>query len=264
MKINKRNIEVILFRYKEGLLSPDQTAQVKLLLEHNTEWQKLADMYEPSLRITADTSTVYPNKERLRQIAAKTPHQPKALPIWSKMSAAACILLLLSLGLHLILHNDTDTQTTMQQTVVAENKNKPIATHSDTLCNAPATLCAKRIAIRTKPIENTGNQPSEDIVTTSVEPVYSDQLITYIDEDDTTFNSKFLPFDLAMSTNDTAFARPVPTDLSITYIPTDTDSAADFSPKRNYAVNDWINSIRLSHIEFQTSIVNQFCKIIEK
>ena len=73
MKIENNNIELVLFQYKEGLLTPDEMAKVEAALSQHPEWKQMADGYDPSLCITADTTAVYPNKDRLRQISLNLP-----------------------------------------------------------------------------------------------------------------------------------------------------------------------------------------------
>lgn len=263
MKINNGNIELVLFRYKEGLLTPDETAQVEAILTQHPEWKRMADGYDPSLCITADTTAVYPNKERLRQMAATTPRKRAVLPLWSKMSAAACLLLLVTVALYFMSGNEGE-QAPTQQPMLAQNEVKSIPVISDTVEDEPELLIAEVAPVINKSPKASGTQPVEPIMQTATKPASSDQLITYIEEDDTMYNSKFLPFDLALSTDEVESSEPIVTDQLITYVDADIDSVADERPARNYAFEDLVNSLRLSRLEFQTNLYNQFCKLIEK
>ena len=263
MKINNGNIELVLFRYKEGLLTPDETAQVEAILTQHPEWKRMADGYDPSLCITADTTAVYPNKERLRQMAATTPRKRAVLPLWSKMSAAACLLLLVTVALHFMSGNEGE-QAPTQQPMLAQNEVKSIPVISDTVEDEPELLIAEVAPVINKSPKASGTQPVEPITQTETKPASNDQLITDIEEDDTMYNSKFLPFDLALSTDEVESSEPIVTDQLITYVDADIDSVADERPARNYAFEDLVNSLRLSRLEFQTNLYNQFCKLIEK
>lgn len=263
MKIENKNIEQILFRYKERLLTPDETAQVEAALSQHPEWKRMADDYDPTLCITADTSSVYPNKERLRQMAASTPRKRAVLPLWSKVSAAACLLLLVTVALHFMSGNEGE-QAPAQQPMLAQNEADPFPITNDTVENEPEVLVAEIAPVIKKTPKASDAQPVEAIAQTETKPASSDQLITYIDEDDTMFNSKFLPFDIAMAADKPIINEPVLTDQLIIYVDANTDSITEEKNTRNYAFEDWVNNLRLSRIEFQTNLYNQFCKLIEK
>ena len=50
MKLNEENIELYLFRYKEGLLDATETAEIERALASHPERQELADLYDPAGR----------------------------------------------------------------------------------------------------------------------------------------------------------------------------------------------------------------------
>lgn len=263
MKIDNNNIELVLFQYKEGLLTPDETVQVKAALSQHPEWQQMADGYDPCLCITANTTAVYPHKERLRQMAATTPRKRAVLPLWSKVSAAACLLLLVTVALHFMLGNDGG-QAPAQQPMLAQNEAESIPVIADTVGDEPDPLVEEAAPVIKSTLKETDIQPVETIAQTAAQLACSDQLITFIEEDDTMYSSKFLPFDLALSTDEVESSEPILTDGLITYIDADTDSTAAERPARNYPFEDLVNSLRLSRLEFQTNLYNQFCKLIEK
>lgn len=263
MKIENKNIEQILFRYKERLLTPDETAQVEAALSQHPEWKRMADDYDPTLCITADTSSVYPNKERLRQLADPKKERRTMFPLWSKISAAVCILLLLSIGLQRLLNSSKEQQPTSQP-LMADNNLETKQTIYDTVEIKQDRRYATNIVPEKTIDETEYNNPQDIYDATISEPVCTDQLITYIDEDDTMFNSKFLPFDIAMAADKPIINEPVLTDQLIIYVDANTDSITEEKNTRNYAFEDWVNNLRLSRIEFQTNLYNQFCKLIEK
>lgn len=262
MKIENDNIELIIFRYKEGLLTPDERAQVEAALLRHPEWKRMADGYDPSLCITANTTAVYPNKERLRQAVGK-PHKSAVMPLWSKVSAAACLLLLVAVGLHFMSRND-GRQTSAPQPILAQNENVLTPVTTDSVEIATESLVAEVTTVIPNAPKETATQPVETVTQPAIKPFDSDQLITYIEEGDTMYSSKFLPFDLALSTDEVESSEPIVTDQLITYVDADIDSVADERPARNYAFEDLVNSLRLSRLEFQTNLYNQFCKLIEK
>ena len=261
MKIENDNIELIIFRYKEGLLTPDERAQVEAALLRHPEWKWMADGYDPSLCITANTTAVYPNKERLRQMAVGKPHKSAVMPLWSKVSAAACLLLLVAVGLHFMSRND-GRQTSAPQPILAHNENELTPDTTDSVEIATESLVAEVTTVIPNAPKETATQPVETVTQPAIKPFDSDQLITYLEEGDTMYSSKFLPFDLALSTEEAANSEPLLTDQLITYI--DTDIVTAERTARNYAFEDWVNSLRLSRLEFQTNLYNQFCKLIEK
>ena len=66
MKLNEENIELYLFRYKEGLLDATETAEVERALASHPEWQELADLYDPELTLPAGATMPYADIDSLR------------------------------------------------------------------------------------------------------------------------------------------------------------------------------------------------------
>ena len=93
MNLNEDNIELYLFRYKEGLLNSAETAEVEQALATHHEWQELADLYDPKLTLPAGATRPYANVDLLRDGGPKAKKQTRIIPMWTKIAAAACLLL---------------------------------------------------------------------------------------------------------------------------------------------------------------------------
>ncbi len=108
MKLNEENIELYIFRYKEGMLNADESAELERALEANPEWKELADLYDPELKLPANAVLPYPDAESLRDGGPKAnsekqlkpielPRHKKIVPMWTTIAAAACLLLFVTL-----------------------------------------------------------------------------------------------------------------------------------------------------------------------
>ncbi len=103
MNLNDENIELYLFRYKEGLLDADDIAEVESALADHPNWKAMADMYDPELRLPAGITIEYDNAELLRDGGPKVQHKPvvihkssekrRFIPLWITIAAAACVVL---------------------------------------------------------------------------------------------------------------------------------------------------------------------------
>lgn len=105
--INDDNIELYLFRYKEGLLDAAETAEVEKALASRPDWQELADLYDPELTLPSGATTPYASFESLRDGGPKaatrerkpivlrdaTTQRRRLMPLWTTVAAAACLLL---------------------------------------------------------------------------------------------------------------------------------------------------------------------------
>ncbi len=100
--INEDNIELYLFRYKEGLLDEAETAEVEKALASRPDWQELADLYDPELTLPAGATMPYADFESLRDggpraVEKKTIRLGEAvylrrIPIWKTIGIAASLL----------------------------------------------------------------------------------------------------------------------------------------------------------------------------
>lgn len=103
MKINDENIELYLFRYKEGMLNAAEVAEVEKVLAENPEWRELADLYDPTLKLPAGATMEYVDYEKLcdgglksepsHGIMSSQTNRRKTMPLWISFAAAACLLL---------------------------------------------------------------------------------------------------------------------------------------------------------------------------
>ena len=93
MRINNDNIELYLFRYKEGLLNAAETNEVEQAFATHPEWKELADLYDPELTLPAGAVMPYANVESLRNGGPKVKKQTRIIPLWTKIAAAACLVL---------------------------------------------------------------------------------------------------------------------------------------------------------------------------
>lgn len=118
MMLNEENIELYLFRYKEGLLNAKEIAEVEQAFKTHPEWKDLADAYDPDFTLPAGATIPYANYESLRdggpKVVSATPiitlreEQPQSRrvkPIWIAFAAAACLLLFVTTIIRLVDNN---------------------------------------------------------------------------------------------------------------------------------------------------------------
>lgn len=114
--IDNENIELYLFRYKEGLLDAAAAAEVERALGTHPEWQELADLYDPELKLPAGATIPYENVELLRDGGPKAVRRRKIIPLWVVSAAAACMLFAVGVGM---LHTLSDSSLENNQVIVA-------------------------------------------------------------------------------------------------------------------------------------------------
>lgn len=118
MNLNEDNIELYLFRYKEGLLDAAENAEVERALATHPEWQELADLYDPELTLPAGATIPYADVESLRNGGPKAKKQARVIPMWTKIAAAACLLLFATTLIRFVGGSDSQPHGPM----VAENR----------------------------------------------------------------------------------------------------------------------------------------------
>lgn len=195
--INDNNIELYLFRYKEGLLDATETAEVEKALASRPDWQELADLYDPELTLPSGATMHYAGFESLRDGGPKaatrerkpivlrdaTTQRRRLMPLWTTVAAAACLLIFVTTivkfangdsptGTPLIAELAADS--TKQQpieniTTPTENKTTPTKATPTTTTPAPAVNATQSLAHREAPTllaaadpkePNTPNQPN--------------------------------------------------------------------------------------------------------
>lgn len=188
--INDNNIELYLFRYKEGLLDEAETAEVEKALASRPDWQELADLYDPELTLPSGATMPYAGFESLRDGGPKaatrerkpivlrdaTTQRRRLMPLWTTVAAAACLLLFVTTivkfangdsptGTPLIAELTTDS--TKQQPI--ENITTPTEANPTTTTPAPAVNATQSLGHREAPTllaaadpkePNTPNQPN--------------------------------------------------------------------------------------------------------
>lgn len=287
--INDSNIELYIFRYKERLLGADEAAEVERALQQNADWRELADLYDPSLRITSYPPATYPGKQRLMNIANKSKAKRKAL--WYSTSAAACIALAVAFALRI-----ADGNGGKEPLVIAQNSTTPTVTAVETETVSEQMQANNHLQTSTlhKPSHNhraTGPKASvnslladaatgyADSCEASAEAekrqesfdlqyVITDQLITYLDDTTQALSSHSPQLFGHLNGNEAlVFSDPdtTLTDRLITFL--DDDATVDTTqgqPKGRsavgYAFEDWLNSIRLRGTELQLALINEMQK----
>lgn len=188
--INDNNIELYLFRYKEGLLDAAETAEVEKALASRPDWQELADLYDPELTLPSGATMPYADYESLRDGGPKaatrerkpivlrdaTTQRRRLMPLWTTVAAAACLLLFVTTivkfangdspaGTPLIAELAADS--TKQQPI--ENITTPTEANPTATTPAPAVNATQSLGHREAPTllaaadpkePNTPNQPN--------------------------------------------------------------------------------------------------------
>lgn len=242
------DIELMLFRYKEGMLDENEAAQVADFLDKNPEWRELADLYDPQLQAPPYPAVAYPSKEKLYKARHNT------ILVWlRRFSAAATVVIAVTVfalwslkphggkqqvainvqeGLHAVTCDalqDTLQDVQKQQKVLhagtraAQQDNK----QQDDDWYADVPTCNQNTVHDVAAVE----EKAPSIIET-------DRLITYIDEDEE---------------KDTDELIIVETDKLISYLPevTTADKATEYAsrPEWTYTVEGWWNSIQLAYTE---------------
>ena len=253
--INEDNIELWLFQYKEGLLDGEERATVERALEERPDWQELADLYDPELRVPALDGVVYEGKEGLKR------HKPVSkIRLWGGISAAACISLLLLAGIRMITKFETENYNGQTLAFVPNGEQ---GTEKDELKQRIANPPQRKMESVTTPTAARHSHPKGDSAAagqrTESEELQNSKfiihnsqnedevLIAYLD----TNSAGSLPVD---ATGDVAVAEDF-----ITYLDEDTMPQSENttgSPLLS-AARDRLNSIRLAYVEWQTAEIKQ-------
>lgn len=253
--IDNSNIELYIFRYKEGLLQPDERQAVEAALDANPDWKALADDYDPSLRLPVVKPLPYPDKKALRQLAtppspAQRTAKPNIRPMWRRLSAAACLLLAIGMAARLLWPSQPPASGTWQACIVTDTMTIPTPIADTAVVEAPATPQPRHSNTPLLAAADPMPVPTPDSPEAQVEPQVqlSDHLITFIDDTD---EHPHLP------------RTTVETDRLITYLddddttsPSGTETDADL-PAWQYAYQDVRNSVQLMYTEQRTEFINR-------
>lgn len=124
MKITKDNIEVILFDYAEGDLSPKEQKEVEAFLENNPQYKQMLSSYKDCKGLDKPSEVKFTEKDELFTLAtgkkAKSIVFKPSFVYWS--SAVAAVVLLFFLVKPLVKNEQTPTATSKE--LIAENNPK--------------------------------------------------------------------------------------------------------------------------------------------
>ena len=149
--INEDNIELILFRYKEGLLDEAEIAEVEKALASRPDWQELADLYDPDLTLPSGATMPYADFASLRDGGPKaatrerkpivlrdaTSQRRRLMPLWTTVAAAACLLLFVTTIVRFV-DSDSNANTPLVAELAADSiKQQPV--EDNTNPSNPAT-----------------------------------------------------------------------------------------------------------------------------
>jgi len=293
MKVTSNNIELLIFQLKEGMLDDAERACVEKALDENDEWRQMAEMYDPILQLPQYPHLEYPNKDKLRAIAhpaaQKTIIATKSksnstrrivFPIWSRVAAACAIIAAIVLLFRLTdskpdsnLEASGNPKTTIDSTIESLPIHAtPTPDNADTPNNADNADKVIAIPKNEAPIETMIAENQEESSDFKPDYLYSDDLITYIDDDDSSFEhillSETQDNDLQHSNTETSSNNIRLTDKLVTYYdddqPVSNDPYYERQPVWQATMNDWWSNLQLASLEFQTNMVNNLNKYIER
>lgn len=287
MNINDDNIELLVFRMKEGLLDEAEREMVEKALADNKEWQEMADGYDPSLQVPQYPHVVYPHKDKLRSIA-RPARRIFVLPTgtWALRLVAAVCAVIIAVMLFLRINNSDKTDSTL----VATNKFNERGLNENTQLNEDRlekiSYFNEHGLNRTNGYFSSNEHESDEYD----EYVFSDEnesdeldshlyiapeeFITYIDEDDTTYNyiiysaagmpqllTAGMPQLLAEGSkaeNSTTENIVEYTDQLITF--EDDDLPYSSQPQWRNSLNDWSSKLQIARLELQTNMVTRLSR----
>ena len=150
--INEDNIELILFRYKEGLLDEAEIAEVEKALASRPDWQELADLYDPDLTLPSGATMPYADFASLRDGGPKaatrerkpivlrdaTSQRRRLMPLWTTVAAAACLLLFVTTIVRFV-DSDSNANTPLVAELAADSiKQQPVEDNTNPAATTPA------------------------------------------------------------------------------------------------------------------------------
>lgn len=271
MRISDENIEQVIFQLKEGLLDKEEISRVEKAIAANKEWQQLADMYDPSLQLPQYPKLVFEGKDKLHAIANPPQKRSIIIPLWSRV-AAACIIVVavvlfirinsrINTNSNIMVYNKIDkvidtitstTQSTSENITVA--KNYPLPKTKKSASPTTTTVDIQESTLITKPQET-----------------ITEEIITYIDIDDTTYD--YILKKEPQTTEQQQIAQTIKTpSMSIIYTDklisfedeTSPDIIVPYAPQPEWrvAIDDWFANLQLARIELQTNAVNSLNRLV--
>ena len=266
--VNNEDIELMLFQLKEGSLSDEEARKATLFLQQHPEWQEVADLYDPTLKVPSYPAAGFPNKESLHKPLTTTATASTRTIALRRLSIAASILVAVAIAAWILLIPNAKENGT---TIVAENRqNKdtdyfsqetsPSGALEDEMSAASEGRQSSLQATTTKTPAMSAQQekrnapaeqapaeqmPAEQVPTIKV--TITDKLIAYLD-------------DAEPDIPETPHINM--TDKLIAYLPADTLTTAPVEsaprPKWTYAIEDLWNGVQLAYTERQNEIIDIF------
>ena len=265
---NNEDIELMLFQLKEGLLSDEEARKATQFLQQHPEWQEVADLYDPMLKVPSYPTAGFPNKESLHKPLTTTATATSRAIVLHRLSIAASILVAVAITAQILLIPNAKEGDTA---IVAENrqnkdtdyfsqKTSPSAVLEDEMSAASegrqgslpvATANATAMSAQQEKLKvpaeqaTTEQMPAEQVPTIKV--TITDKLIAYLDDAEPDI-SETPSIDI--------------TDKLIAYLPADTPATAPAEsaprPKWTYAIEDLWNGVQLAYTERQNEIIDIF------
>ena len=269
--LTDENIELLIFRYKEGLLDDNEREQIEKYLAENPDWRELADLYDPDLCVPAYSDIVFPDKEKLKK------NTEKRKWLWLSISAAACAALFVGFAIRFIFGDEMYDNTFLAKSGQNEIKDKsgiiPLDNKSDsTVVQNVAPEDEKRVISRdkkslmTEPGIQVESSKSDDVIDATDGIIdfhnnVTDRLIAYSDDNEIQQPVEQTPQQF-VGVDQLIFAKPdtILTDQLITYLDDNNDPSQSKLAGRTAfecAVEDWINTIRLKSTEIQIALINK-------
>lgn len=275
MTISNDNIELLIFQFKEGLLDDTDRAILENALAENEEWRQMAEMYDPSLQLPQYPHIEYTNKDKLRAIA----NRRTVIPIWSRVAAACAIIAAIVLCLSIINSGKFSDNILASNSIEVDTANKlmPEKRHDsgmqpDTLqlydSRMRSTPCDRQHINNESTIESLIAEKQEDSVIDLPEYLYTDKLITFLDDDSLNNYTPDNEPDKAFTSLESSLDIIGFTDKLITFyddpMPLVNNTPYSTKPEWQTTVNDWLSNIQLARLEFQTDAINNLCKWMKK
>ena len=182
MNLTDENIELYLFRYKEGLLGADEAAEVERVLDSRPDWKEMADLYDPDLKLPAGATMPYADWKSLRDggpkatprvtlPTAKSRHNIR--PLWLSLAAAACLLFFVVTIVRFADNATNATRGPLTAQVDTEADTTPTDTTSDTIAAAARNAVAistVRTVRNSQPTLLAETEPVENAAEPELEP----------------------------------------------------------------------------------------------
>jgi len=257
------DIELMLFRLKEGLLSKDESREATLFLQQHPEWQAVADLYDPQLKVPPYPAVGFGDKESLRKPLTVAATAPRRVPALRRISVAASIIIAASIAAWMLLvpkaekdgpvivaenRQNRDNDCFSDNTSPSEIRNDDASASSE---EHKRSLQAAAPAVTAQPVQQemhaapVGQEAAEQMPTIRI--TTTDRLIAYLDD---------------AESDEPETPSINMTDKLIAYLPTDTSATAPAEsaprPKWTYAIEDLWNGVQLAYTERQNEIIDIF------